>query len=899
MLPQPMRRAKSARPEWEQRLSVNRRVIVGENSICAGRKVQWSRNVNVASGEPKASERAESPESGIECPEPDRSSSLNSTRYGLCYVIFFLSGAAALVYEISWSRQIGLLFGHTVQAAAVVLAAYFAGMAVGYWIGAAWARRIRPLLGYGVAESVAAGWAFLIPVLLGWSQTPAFAAWLSSSSFVAQTAARAAFCFLLLLPATTALGATLPMMAEFFAFRRRDGLADPANAARVTLAYALNTAGALVGVLSATFFLMVVVGVRGSSFVAAAVSAVCAIAAFLTVERPKTKGNKRRGAGVERQGAIAESRIVRPESRAERNPGANSGLLPLDSRLFWLLLAALSGFGTLALEVLYIRMFSLVFHNSTYTFGAVVAVFVASLAVGAAVASRLQRRYPVESLIGWIAGAGGLATVLSVPVFVWLTGLDYFRFGESFSQYLGGAFSLVAVVVGPPITMLGMLLPLAWKGAGHGVGTSEVVGRLSAVNTVFAAVGALAASFLLLPWIGLWASFVGLGGSFFLVGFLELARNRRLSWACGGALVLGGLGLYALQGAADAESRRDQQREQLVRRWNSPYGWIDVVRSRQTGALKVRQNLHYRFGRTGEHAREFRQAHIPLLLHPQPREVLFLGLGTGLTAGGAVPHGDVDSIVAVELIPEVVEAARWLADYNYGIVDHPKSNIRIDDARHYLLATDRQFDVIVSDLFVPWESKSGYLYTVEHYRVAQSRLKPGGLFCQWLPLYQLGTREFELIADSFSSVFPVTTIWWGDMDAAKPVIALVGSDTPLEIDASRLSKRLGSLWDAIGSADAPLRTSERFFDNYLGDWTSRHPAILNTDEHPRVEFWTPVSNRDRTLLNGLVLMDYYDRVLARLPSGSVRVEPSAASAMAPSKTRRARQRFVLFGEIIR
>ncbi len=830
--------------------------------------------MSIASNEPKAAESAESPESRVQSPEPERSSAFCSPRSALCYFIFFLSGAAALVYEISWSRQIGLLFGHTVHAAAVVLASYFAGMAVGYVIGARWASRVPPLLGYGVAELVVAVWACLIPLLLSWSEVPEIASWLSSPSFAWQTAVRVVFAFLLLLPATTALGATLPMIAEFLALQRSRDIADSTNAARVSLAYALNTAGALVGVLSATFFLLVLVGVRTSSYVAAGVSAACAIAALLV--------------GAERRKRSAENK------REETAPHSGSLLSALSSPPF--LLAALSGFGTLALEVLYTRMFSLVFHNSTYTFGAVVAVFLGSLALGAALAARLQRRYRLVGLAGWASGTGALATVLSVLVFVGLTDLDYFSYGQSFSQYLSGAFVLVLLVVAPPITLLGMLLPLAWKAAGRGDGAGSVVGRLTAANTIAAAAGALAASFLLLPWIGLWQSFVLLGALFLAVGLALLLRSGRPIWACGGAVVFGGLALVALRSPIEPNDARMQGGEKLVRRWNSPYGWIDVVRHEKTGSYRVRQNLHYRFGRTGGNAREYRQAHIPLLLHPQPREILFMGLGTGLTAGGAVPHREVEHIVAVELIPEVVKAARLLAEHNYGVVDHEKVEIRVDDARHYLLATDRRFDVIISDLFVPWESETGYLYTVEHYRVARRRLKPDGLFCQWLPLYQVGAREFELIADSFASVFPVTTIWWGEMDAAKPVIALVGSDAPLEIDSGQLAARLAALRRAAQSSDENVRTVERFSNNYQGDWTLSDSPRLNTDEHPRVEFLTPVSNRDQRMLNGTRLLEYFDTVLARLPSQAARFGPATGTMRQTSQQRRAWQRLVLFGK---
>ena len=110
----------------------------------------------------------------------------------------------------------------------------------------------------------------------------------------------------------------------------------------------------------------------------------------------------------------------------------------------------------------------------------------------------------------------------------------------------------------------------------------------------------------------------------------------------------------------------------------------------------------------------YRQAHLPLLLYPQPHDVAFLSLGTGLTAAAAVAHEPLNLITIVELIPEVVDAARLLSDANFGKVDHPKVRIDIDNARHFLQGTNQYFDVVVSDLFVPWESETGYLYTVEY-----------------------------------------------------------------------------------------------------------------------------------------------------------------------------------------
>lgn len=813
----------------------------------------------------------------------------------ISYLAFFISGGAALVYEISWSRQIGLLFGHTSQSATVVLVSYFTGTAFGCLAGARWAGRVQPLLAYAAAEFAAAGWACIVPALMRLSETPTSGAWMNSSSPVLQTTMRAAFCFLLLMPATIALGATLPMMAEFLTSRRWRETDFP-RVDRVSVAYALNTAGALFGVTVATFFLLPVVGVIASGYIAAGFSATCGLlaCALSVVERQKGAS-----ANPSRDGTS----IMTFEGLAGRNPArpteaTDEAILRRrrSNQRKWIISAALSGFGAMSLEVLYIRLFSLVFHNSTYTFGAVIAVFLAALAMGAAIVARLQRGCLMNGFAGRIAGLGALATLLSLFVFTQLTGLDYFSHGNSFSSYMTGVFLLVGVVVGPPVTCLGMLLPVAWKGSDHEMSAGKVVGRLTAVNAICSAVGAAATTFFILPGLGLWASFTLIAALFFVVSFVLLVWHGQRRLAVSGGVLFAVLAVFALGIPLESSDSRMEAREQVVRRWQSPYGVIDVMQNRETGSFKVRQNLHYRFGETRTAVREFRQAHIPLLLHERPRDVFVMGLGTGLTAGGVIAHKDVESIVVVELIPEVIQAARLLADHNHGVVDHPKVEIRIDDARHSLLTCSRRFDVIVSDMFVPWESETGYLYTVEHYRVARQRLKPGGLFCQWIPLYQLGEQEFELIADSFALVFPTTTVWWGNIDPSQPIIALIGSESVIEVDALRLTVRLADLDRAAKQRDEYLGTPRLFHTLYLGDWTTRRANFLNTDEHPRVEFLTPISHREERLLRGAALHAYFDKMFTQLPSNKALLHYSDRQTPATAAQRRAGTRFALFGE---
>lgn len=774
----------------------------------------------------------------------------------LVYSLFFLSGVAALVYEASWSRLVGLAVGHTAQAAALVLAAYFTGLAIGQFLGGRLAAGVPPLLGYGVAELVAAAWACLVPALLDWVGAPAGPGereWFRDSA-----GGRAALAFLILIPATMPLGATLPMVVEALA-------GGAGSRHRGAVAYGLNTAGGLVGIVAASAVLLNVVGVRASGFLAAVLSAACGLTACVVAVR---------------RGGLSQS----------DRPGVTGGEKVGASRP-WAVLAGVSGFGILGLEVLYTRMFSLIFHNSTYTFGAVVAVFLLALGVGAALAVRLGRRYTPQRIATASFSLGGLALAVSVAAFPRLTGLTYFSFGETFAAYLAGAFGLVALFVLPPVALLGMALPAAIQAAPGG----RAVGRVTAVNTLAGAAGAIAAGFLLPPLLGLWSAFGAFVALFVVAGAILLIRGGGTKLAA--ALVVTTSGPTVLIVAGPLSSDRDAGVE-LVRRWESAYGWVDVVRTGQGDALAVRQNLHYRHGSTAYAVREYRQGRLPLLLHPRPAEVACLGLGTGLTAAPAVADNDVEKAVVVELIPEVVEAARLLAAANLGVVDHPKVEVHTDDARHHLLRTNRRFDVIVSDLFVPWESRTGYLYTVEFYETVRRGLKPGGLFCQWIALYQLGPEQFELIADSFSSVFPHTTVWWGQFDAKYPIVALVGSGEPLAVGHTRLEDRMEVLNAMPGGPDPDLRNPSDLLALYLGDWPRNPARRLNTDEHPRLEFAAPVSHRAGRTLSGTGHLQYFDRVLVRLPSGGVRFGADADASVRDDQRRRAVQRLSLFGEVM-
>lgn len=775
------------------------------------------------------------------------------------------------MYQISWARQIGLLLGHTTHASSVVLSSFFAGMAIGYGLGQTLSSGSAPLKRYGLAELLIGVWAILIPTILATVRSTALLQWLTNDSASTQTLIRSAFCLTLLLPATASMGATLPLMAEHLSRRRCD-------ARSISFAYAVNTAGALLGVILATCVLLLTVGVTRSSYLAAGLSALSGLAAIAIAKQ----SNSDRQLPADRVATVARHNQI--------SPGLCYAIV------------IVSGFTTLAMEVLYARLFSLIFHNSTYTFGLIVAVFLAALATGAAITPILLQRMPLRKLLAVNSGIASVAIGGSVMTFIRLTDLDYFSAGDSFTEYLLGGALLAVAIVFPSVVVLGTILPLVWHGVISHSATRDrhggTIGGVTMWNSAAAAVGSLTVSYYLLPTIGLWHSFVAMTllQGITAVALLWTSASRKSATATLGIVVCL-CGLMVGQANRWGQSGANAH-DTIVQRWESAYGWIDVTKNRNGSVWSVRQNLHYRHGATGETAMaERRQALVPLLLHEDPASVMFMGFGTGVTASGALPFEDVRAIRAVELIPEVLEAAKLLADFNDHVASHPKVTIRIDDARHDLLANDTNFDVIVSDLFVPWESHTGYLYTVEHYETVRSRLNNDGLFCQWLPLYQLGPREFEAIANSFAATFPTTTVCWGQLNPDWPTIGLIGTEQSIAVNPTDFNRRCAELRQTAVYRAEPLLSADRLLKHIAGTWPSPNAAQrrhLNTDEHPRVEFLTPLSRQNHQLLSGGELRNYYTRVLAKLPPANIILTEAATVDI--SKQRRAWHRSILLGE---
>jgi len=765
-------------------------------------------------------------------------------RTGFVLLLFFASGLSCLVYELLWFRFLSLVLGNTIQASTAVLAAFMTGTALGSLvIGRLMDRMsIHPLRVYAALEAGIGVFALILPVSLP-ALTPLYRtlyrasgegrAWLPFVRF--------SISFLLLLVPTTLMGGTLPALARHFVTASRE------IASRLGSLYAANTLGGVVGTMLCGFALLPGLGMAGTNLYAATVSLTVAVVAF------------------SRAGATREDPVQEETHSAPRDLQPVCGTAPWKG---WVLVTCFAlGFGGLALEVIWFRILLLVFGSTTYAFTVMLASFLSGIAAGSA--SLRRRASHTKAPLVWLS-CTVLACSLAIAVtagaverlpWIYLKGLVFF--GLTWKADIASRVAVSAALMMPTTILLGAAFPLVARlqitelgSIGRGVGT------VYATNTAGAMAGAFVGGFCLIPYHGMQRSlheiavFIGLFGGLSLLKASAWPFRRRLIVA---ASLLGGL--TAIGATAHPWDRKLLSAGVYM----SPASYISADRrillSQALADLRV---LYYQEGKTAtvsvldaEGAAKYLRidgkteistlnpdrrlgrmmGHLPMLFHPEPRIVMNIGLGAGLTVAGLAAH-DATRIDVAEIEPLVANATRLFSAENHNVLSDPRLHLIFNDGRNHLLLTDRVYDVITSDPFEPTVGGAANLFTLEHFRAARDRLAPKGIMCQYLPLYEMEWSELGSILKAFTTVFSHVTVWYTGRDA----IAL-GTQEHLIIDADRLMGRLAKPGVRDQLHDVGLDDPYRLLGTFVFDVERNRelPWDLapNTDAFPYVEFSAP------------------------------------------------------------
>lgn len=738
-------------------------------------------------------------------------------------VLFVGSGCAALIYEIVWFQLLQLVIGSSAVSLAVLLGTFMGGMCLG---SLAFPRLVSPAhhplrvyalleLGIGLAGLLVL---FAVPTV-GRVYTTLVGHGMPGILL------RAAVCVICLLPPTVLMGATLPAIARWIQ-------ATPRGVSWLGLFYGGNTVGAVMGCLLAGFYLLRVHDNTTATLWAVALNGAVALIAL----------------------ALAPSAAYQPENITTKDtspPAPAKG--PLDT--FVLVAIGISGFCALAAEVVWARLLSLLLGATVYTFSIILAVFLIGLGIGSSVGAALARNLARPRLA--LAGC----QLLQIFAIAWAahaiaTSLPYWSV-ESVAHAAPAVkfrFDLIrcAWAILPAALLWGASFPLALASmASPTRDTAQLVGRAYAANTLGAIAGAVLGSMLLIPHFGTQHTQVIL----IALSAISAVCALRPDSVRALALPLGGMAAAA-----------------LVASFVPPTPWQLVAYGRQIATTDYgAQPLYFGEGmnssvavsETPGGARFFHVSgkteassllkdmrlqrmlgHIPALLHPNPRSVLIVGCGAGVTSGSFVIHPSIERIVICDiepLIPQVV--ATHFREQNHDVIRDPRVEIVYDDARHFIATTHEKFDLITSDPIHPWVKGSAVLYSQEYFELCRQRLNPGGLVTQWVPLYEADRAVVQSEIATFFSVFPHGTIWANDDDGFGYDTVMLGQAEPLVIDVDALQQRFDradhrrvrhALYGlGLGSAIDLLSTyTGRYSD--LKTWLAA--AEINRDRNLRLQY---------------------------------------------------------------
>lgn len=801
------------------------------------------------------------------------------------YLMFFLSGAAALMYQVVWVRSLSLIFGGSHLAVTAVLSIFMAGLAIGSYSIGKYVDKIRSKLRlYGVLEiGIALCAVIFVWLIKTYPDIYIFLVQGRDDSYLYVTFVRIVFSVIALIIPTTLMGGTLPVLTRFIS-RQPEKIRSS-----LSFLYGYNTLGAVFGAAAAGFFFLRLYSVSITLYIAIVMNLCIGIASILLQSKwDAIIASDDTGADTSVAGNVTTAGEKGPDMEQEE-PDAFSLKLVLIG-------IGVSGFCALGYEVLWTRILSIVAGASVYSFTTMLVAFLTGIALGSEAFGLLPRLFKIKDKginrsIVWFGIVQVIIGLTALAVTVYMRDLPQNSirlqnyFGEigtgMFSVRLWVNFVLAYSYMIVPAFFMGAAFPLAGKvHAEYKKRVGQAVGEIMAYNTIGAILGAAVSGFLFIYLFGIERSLqilIAINIGFGSLVIVSTWKKRELNRAAAGltAVVLIFLALnpnslkvwdmkfFAVYRNNQPEAfATPEMIEEAVT--NTDVLYYAEGSEATISSIKVKggeQGLSVNGKIVASTHMEGQQCqltlgHLPMLLHKDPEKVLVVGLGTGMTLGATSVHPGVEEITLVEIEPKVIGGARTFKDYNHNVLDDPKLRIVFNDGRNFLLTSKDKFDVITADPIHPWAQGASYLYTSEYFKMASERLRPGGIMCQWLPVYELSTEDIKSVVRTFTRNFKYSMLWLTHHDAE-----LIGSNSPIVIDEAELERRIASDEIYRDLKKVKMGSATDFLSYFVAGTEElkdfSRDGVINTDDNLYLEFSSPLSIAKPTMTDNLNALAKY------------------------------------------
>ncbi len=806
----------------------------------------------------------------------------------IALICFFISGISGLIYEVIWTRLLGLVFGNTTFANSTVLTAYMAGLALGSYLSTKYVDKLKNALkSYAYLEIGIGIYCLLIPLIikvLGHIYIPVQRVF--ELSFYPLSLIRFILCFVVLLIPTTLMGATLPIFSRFYV---EQGESFGYGVGRV---YSVNTFGAFVGTILSGFFMIAYLGISNSISIAVVgnlfAAIVCLIVAFKfyrpSIESQKTKNDRPRRKIKQRSISNVTSQKYSLSNRQK-------------IVLITLMIAlGFSGFSAMVYEVAWTRTLVMIIGSSTYAFSIMLATFLIGIAIGSFIFSLINKRRSANLI--WFAVAQlliGLSAILLLPLFQSMPNYfvdlfahfvrDYIFFGLRISSYTVlemVRFAVCFLMMIIPTTLLGSLFPMVTQIVTRDYSElGRKVGAVYSVNTLGNILGAFTAGFILIPAIGIQYSIIlaGLFNIFAGCGVVIVNQIPKLTYRIAISSMSAIIGvttviaipswdemimssgsaayapMYAKLNPEERKLNFKGVKEKLLFYKEGTDSTI-AVKERESGTIVLTVDGKVDASNTGDMYTQLLLGHLPLLLSKEPKSALVIGLGSGVTLSAVAQH-EVERIDCVEIEPAVVSASKFFDKVNRNVLDDPRVNIIVNDGRNFLNFTNRKYDVIISEPSNIWLAGIANLFSQDFYQICKKHLTANGYICQWSHIYYMSPQDVKTVVNTFRSVFPHVTVWFSTIGD----ILMIGSLNELVIDYLQLAKNYNIQGVNRDMQGLDIREPLAILSSYLLDegavakFTSG--AKINSDNYPILEFSVPKSlYKDTSLPNWKLISQF-------------------------------------------